>query len=258
MIERVEAVETDEAAALAIRAKDNPALMADLWDAVQGNLAVWVRRRMISRFGQGTRLFDADDLVQSGYLALVDTVADYDPDRGSFWAILHFHVLRQFYEVTGGGSHKDKRPHLFASSLDDMLTVDGDELEFNMPDPRAAAAFERVEDDCFRAQLRVCLDECMADMTPEQAAIIRERYYNGKDRQDVAAETRQKIDHVRWLEEKAMLYLLRPKNTQRLRSFMYPDLYVGNGLAAFRRRGERGFTSRVEALAMEELAKEGL
>ena len=257
MIEKVEAVETDEAAALAIRAKDNPALMADLWDAVQGNLAAWVRRRMVRRFGQGTRLFDADDLVQSGYLALVDTVADYDPDRGSFWAILHFHVLRQFYEVTGGG-HKDKRPHLFASSLDEAFTLDGDELESVLPDPHAAVAFERVEDDCFRAQLRACLDECMSDMAPEQAAIIRERYYNGKDRQDVAADTGQGISRVLRLEEKAMQHLRRPKNTPRLRSFMYPDLYAGNGLQSFKHRGERGFTSRVEALAMETLTREGL
>lgn len=250
--------ELDEVSALAVRAKDDPALMAELWDGVQGNLTAWVRRHAARRFGQGTRLFEADDLTQSGYLALVDTVADYDPDRGSFWAILHFHVLRRFIEVTGGGSHRDKRPHLFANSLDQTISREDGEIAFDVEDETAAAAFERVEDELHHAQLRACLDECMADMPPEQAALIRERYYGGKDQKDIAADTGRGADHIRRLEENAMLYLRRPKNTQRLRPFLYYDAYTGNGIGSFKHRGERGFTSKVEALAIEILTREGL
>lgn len=92
-------------------------------------------------------------------------------------------------------------------------------------------------------------------MPPEQAAVIRERYYAGKKQKDVAANTGVGLSRVRRLEENAMLYLRRPKNTQRLHSFMYPDFYVGNGLQAFK---NRGYTSRVEVLAMETLTREGL
>ena len=116
----------EEVTLLAMQAKGNPALMLSLWDAVRRLIALWANQYIHNAHEQGNRLFDTDDLIQSGYLALVDAVAGYDPEAGAeFTTYLHYHVRKHFTEVSGHRGTK-RRPEVDAVSLDEPLNVDGD------------------------------------------------------------------------------------------------------------------------------------
>lgn len=106
--------------ALALMAKDNPKLMETLWLAVKRLIGLWA-----CKHGENRRLYDLDDLMQSGYLALHDAVQGFDPEAGmEFTTYLNYHIRGRFAEVSGRRGSKT-RPELGAVSLDAPL--DGDD-----------------------------------------------------------------------------------------------------------------------------------
>ena len=73
----------------------------------------------------GTRLFDVDDLTQSGCFALIKAVDRYDPDSEmSFLSYLNFHLRSAFAEAAGQRSSK-LRPEVDATSLDKTIAYEG-------------------------------------------------------------------------------------------------------------------------------------
>lgn len=110
----------EDVSLLACKAKDNPALMLPLWDAVRRLVGLWASKYYGHIKENGTGAFEIDDLVQSGYLALVDAVAGYNPENeagAEFTTYLRFEVRRQFAKVTGHYGTK-KRPEHYSTSLE--------------------------------------------------------------------------------------------------------------------------------------------
>lgn len=179
--------------ALAVNAKTNKACMLPLWEAVERLIGSWAFR--YHRNGE-TRLFDADDLLQAGYLALVDAVSGYDlKDGAEFTTYLHYHIRTRFAEVIGRRGIK-KRPEYCAASLDEPLADDTDTSRLDMlTDPDATTAFERVEDSLFNEQLHSALEECLLRLPQEQSDMLRERYYDQKTVK-VMAEARGVEQHI--------------------------------------------------------------
>lgn len=128
---------------LACKAKDNPAYMAPLWNAVRRLIGLWASKYAQHIALNGNSEFDVDDLIQSGYLALVEAVDGYDPENeagAEFTTYLRFAVRRQFAKVTGHYTTK-KRPEQDAVSIDAPLPgQEGLTLLGTLPDP--AAEFE--------------------------------------------------------------------------------------------------------------------
>ena len=147
---------------MAIRAKENTALMATLWDAVERLIGFWARRYISEGTDRGTRLYEADDLIQASYLALVDAVDAYDPDKGELTTILRFYVQTAFAEVSGRRGSK-LRPEIYAASLDAPLYDDNDTTRGDML-TNTAADFtediierEAIRQDC--AAIRAEIDK---------------------------------------------------------------------------------------------------
>ena len=128
----------NEVSQLAIRAKGDASLVEALWLSVERFIRVWVNRYHPRT---GTRLYDADDLTQAGFLAVCDAVRDYDETQGmEFVGFLCFSIRRRFREVMGTRGTK-VRPEVGAVSLDvpldeadgatrlDMLADTGDALD---------------------------------------------------------------------------------------------------------------------------------
>lgn len=107
---------------LAVSAKTDPAHLEPLWLAVHRLIIFWAKR--YPRPANGCS-YDVDDLVQSGYLALVDAVQGYDPDKGKFTVYLRYFVRLHFADVAGVRTSK-QRPENHATSLDAPLAGDGD------------------------------------------------------------------------------------------------------------------------------------
>lgn len=154
--------ELDEVSALAVRAKDDPALMAELWDGVKYFVRLSAYKYISRAYawqGQSTRHFDADDLIQSGYLALVDAVKGYDPERGAFITYLGFYIRNRFAEVAGRRGTK-RRPEFEADSLDTPIGEDGDtSMGAMLADPNAEFADDITEREALKQDCAALLTE---------------------------------------------------------------------------------------------------
>jgi RNA polymerase sigma factor (sigma-70 family) len=221
-------------AELAQAAKRDRAYMLPLWEAVVRLIALWARRYM-----QGTpaRLYDVEDLTQAGYLALADAVAGYEPQAGAdFTTYLRYHVRKRFAEVA---RRKGTKRAPYVLSLDEPLDDEADTLRVDtVADPDADTAEAGIA-DVWNKELRRALDECIATLPEEHAAVIRARYYEGAP-----------IPGSHSIEQSALYRLRRGKNGQRL--WVYIELcerqYRRGGYRRFRETGYSSVEEAVERL----------
>lgn len=233
----------NEELALLVKQGDQGAA-ADLWKQNQGILY-----RLMSRyFPLCNAAVSREDLLQSAYFALMCAVKAYEPSKGyAFVSYLSYNVrnaAREAFGFKGGNSPSPIVVYLstpIAGVEDGSITI-GDSIE----DEAASAAMEGIQDDWEREQLRACLDDYLCDLAPEQAAVIRARYYEAKGLQTVADESGSTAAGVRLLEEKALRALRTPKYKPRLSSFLDAADCKGYGLEAFK---NRGYVSMVEVKA---------
>jgi RNA polymerase sigma factor (sigma-70 family) len=211
-------------------------LMADLWEQVRLFVIKQARRVPL----EGRADVELDDLIQSGYLALVDAVADYKPEMGGFLTVLKYRLLTRFAEATRFRSERQQRETLAgALSLDAAVSDEGRSSTLGdfQEDPAAADALEAVEDRIFRAQLREAVADVLGDLPKEQRELLRLRYWEGRTLLELAEARGVAIEGVRQKEKKAIRELRKPKNAVRLVHFYDFDYYGGTGLGAFRSTG---------------------
>lgn len=161
-------------------------LYAELWSQVRGFISVMALRRIlhISKPSEA----DADDLIQSGYLALVETVRAYDPERGAFNTILGYHLRRAFNEACGVRTERAARdPIHSATSLDVPANTDDPDGETwgdlipGQEDPEQTAV------DCvYREQLRLAEERLLNRISVKGADIIRSTILDGESLSECA------------------------------------------------------------------------
>ena len=96
----------------------NSALLLERWQSAERLIKMWANQYITTT---ETRLFDFDDLCQAGFLAIVDTVQMFDPEKGSFNTLLRYHIRRRFAEVSSHHGTK-QRPELHSMSLDESIS----------------------------------------------------------------------------------------------------------------------------------------
>lgn len=234
---------TNEEWAILAKQGDKEA-MRELWEQNQGLLFILMRRffPLCSKYG-----LTPEDLMQDAYFALARAVDAYDPDKPLLLSsYLSYHVRNAAHDALGHRGRKDNTVPSMVS-FDELLPgTDGITFADAIEDENAAAELELVQDDWLREQLRACLDDCMADMPPDQADTLRSRYFEGKTLQATADTMMTNRERVRQLESKGLRYLRKPRNSTQLRPFLYAEDCHGYGLMAFK---NRGYVSRVEVLA---------
>ena len=166
---------TNEELAAAVQAGDYDALMR-LWEQV---------RRLVLKQAHrwaGVGGLEVDDLMQCGFIALMEAADTYDSDGGSaFSTWLVMHIRREFAAACGQRTERQRRePLLNALSIDAPLTDDAWEpftLADTLEDPSASEAMEAVDERDHDDRLRAVLEEALACLTPEQQEAVRRRYY---------------------------------------------------------------------------------
>jgi len=170
---------------LAILAKTNPAYLGALWQAVYRLVTLWANKYASN--GQGSRLYDTSDLVQSGYLALVDAVANYDPNTGAFTTYLRFHIRRHFAEVAGRRGTK-RRPEVYAISLNEPINEGADVCHLDLlPDPEAHYAYADAMENLDVQRAHEAIQGEMAKLTPQQQQAITLHICAARTTKDTAA-----------------------------------------------------------------------
>lgn len=162
--------------------------MGELWEQVE-KLVKWKANRIMTALSLKNNPcgVELDDLMQSGYVAMVAAANTYNAENGKFSTWLMYHLQKEFADITGyrtkQGQHDPLNlPYGMVAELDKPMSDDAnsDPLSEIIPDQYAAATMEAVEERLYREQLHEALEQAMAEIPANRAEVLRQRYYEGK------------------------------------------------------------------------------
>lgn len=172
---------------LAVRAKEHEDLaVLELWEAVRRFVEMKAARYL--REANYNILTEYDDLVQDGFIAMLDAVELFDPERGAgFIGVLVYSLQKRFAEE--GGHRTSKRdPLQLAGSLDAPLyqgEEDGDSMADALPDPCGEYAFALVEYYDYRRYVRRLLYAALQSLTDTQRTRIIQYFFRNMKMEEV-------------------------------------------------------------------------
>lgn len=236
---------TNEELALAIKAGQN-ALTVELWGQVEAFVQM-VARRYYNRL-DGCRGVEVEDLVQSGFLALMDAVQGYDPEKGAFLTYLGNWLHSYFRQAAGLKTKRAARDPISSPVSLDMETEGGDTLGDLQPDVRNEP--EEVEERIYTEQLHAALEKALNMLDAEAAATIRQRFYEGLTLRSIAERSGRTEGHVYRVQNRALSQMYRNARRCGLEEFL--DVHTNY----FRRAGrQRSSPVEAEVLRREWLRK---
>ena len=126
-----------------------------------------------------------------------------------------------------------------AISLDKPLDNDAEGASFGdlVPDPKATAIMDAVEEKLWREQLHKGMEGVLSELPPEQSTVLRCRYYECQTQETVAKRLGMPAYKVQSLERKGLRELRGHKLARKIRHFYDFDYYKGAGLGAYQRSG---------------------
>ena len=232
--------------------------MGELWDQVKG-LVAWKARHIMTALDlRGSSCgVELEDLIQSGYIAMVEAVHYYNPENGAVFSTCLINSLKTvFAEATAYRTQRGRNEPLnTAFSLDKPLTDESDSSLFGdfVPDPKAAATMLSIEERLWREQLHEALEAALASLPEKYADVMRLRHYQGLTLADVGEIRGTSPERIRQMENKAIRQLRKPSVACHLRPFYDFDFYCGTGLGAFQ---HTGMSIQERYLVLEEDRKE--
>lgn len=230
---------SNEELVAAIHAGENR--MGELWEQVVG-LVKWKARRIITAIDlSGSSCgVELEDLVQSGYLALVKAVETYEPTAGAFSTWLGYHLKNAYAEATNYRTTRGKKEPLNnCLSLDSPLTddVDNDTFMEVVADPNSLKQQESVEEAVWQEELCAAVETALSTVPETYREILRLRYWDNLSLETIGDFQGISKERVRQLECKGLQKLRQPRNACHLRPFYDFDFYCGTGMGAFQHTG---------------------
>lgn len=232
----------------------NSAALTQLWEinrpVIRTMFWRWYSRNQGVAESAGVTL---EDLDQESYFAVKEAAEYHNPEKGAFLTALQYFVQHRIqkailqgrgrYVVTEDGRRVrvSAEPLDRAQSLDEPVPWDDDGEVTRAdvtPDPAAAQAFEDVEHDSYRQELRAVLDKALSLLPDRQRNVIAWRFYEGLTLQQAAALDGVTKERIRAIEDAALRAL---RQNQELRRFYGEDLlsraYQGTGFGAWKSGG---------------------
>ena len=224
---------TNEELARRIQNGDD-ALMLQLWEQVKR----WVSRvamRWYLHF-EGGRGVEVCDLVQAGYLAMLDAVRTFEDGNGSFLSWLTYYLQNEFGALYGIRTERTKRDPLnIAISLDAPIgDEDGMTIAETVVDPDGENGYQQIENNDFIRSLRDALEKALADIPPKSAETIRRKWLDNQTRLEIAEDLGVSYNEIVRREKRGFSYLRRPQTIEKLREF---NPYSCTGYQAWYRSG---------------------
>lgn len=219
----------------------SPERTEELWKRVE-RLIKWKANRIMTALElRGSACgVEFEDLVQCGYLAMVAAAESYSPEKGRYASWLMYHLQTEFAKATGYRTkHGQNEPLNDAFSLDKPMgeDTDGDLLGDLIPDWRAVAELEAVEEQEYQKQLQEAMDNALNCIPPECSDVIRMRYYQGMTQEETGKLLGISGEQARLREGKGLRKMRAPKVASILRPFYDFDFFYGTGLSAFKNTG---------------------
>lgn len=236
------------AAVRAVQAGE-PGATLKLWEGVRRFVAKAAHRWARNSNGRTPH----EDLMQAGFLAMLDAVEKFDPERegGGFLAVLRLTLKTRFAEESGIRTTRRDALH-YAESADApaYASEDSPTVADTVPDGSAVLAFVGVEYGDFLDYCRRIIGAALDGLTPAQAAVVRLYYLDGLTLDEVAARRRLSSKQaVKEAEERALDRLARGKYRRELRECL-------DGFEDFHAARDTTGASRTETAALRNIEKE--
>ena len=202
---------------MSIRAGDQD-LILPLWEQVRGFV---VKQAQIRLHNYPSRAVDEDDLIQAGFVAMMEAVKTYRDDMEcGFIGWLAFHLKTSFNETIGVRSKRQKRdPIHHCLSLDAPISDDDPDLFLGdtVADPNDP--FEECEREIWLEQLGKALEAALQDLPKDQADILRRRYYDGNTLAEIAEDMNASGTAVKSKETKGLRKIRTGRHGPQLAQF---------------------------------------
>ena len=227
---------SNEELAILIRNGDKSKL-TELWDGVRGYVAKTAHSYMViydGRYG-----VEFDDLMQSGFLAMVATAESYEPKDAKFITWLTYHLKTAFAEAANRRTKSQrKNPLHSASSLMEPVPGAEDGEMLLMDTIPAPDAFEEVEAKIYREQLRADLEAVLSTIPAANADVIRRHFFDGVELSEIASERGVSNEAVSARKREGLRNMRQKVNTSqgaRLKAYVEnsTNYYAGTGLGRF-------------------------
>lgn len=196
-------------------------LLLELWQQVERFVAM--RARMRARALNGGGGVTVDDLIQSGYIAMLSAVDGFDPEQGmAFIGWLNLALKTAFAEAIGRRSRRQALDPLHrAGSLDAPVGDDEDGATVGdlQADPSADAGFAEAEARIWGEQLHAALEKALGRLPEDERTIIIIRFYQGKTVQEAGRILSMSKGTASSLERRALWSLRRSPACAGLRRF---------------------------------------
>ena len=207
---------TDEELVVRIQAGELDRL-PEMWKQVSNFVDMQAGKRARALYGFGG--VTAEDLYQSGYIALVNAIDSYKIGGGMpFIGWLALYLKRAFAEAGGFKYSRCAHDPLHrAGSLDAPFQVgEGKPVTLidTLPDTCADQDLQDVEDRVWLEQLRAALDTALAELPDKQNELLRRRYYTGQTLKQITADMGIGETTVYRWEKEAFQKLRRRKDLQ--------------------------------------------
>ena len=226
-----------------------------LWERVQ-KLVQKLANEYYSKGFKERPDIDLDDLMQSGFLAVLDAVEAFDPAKGyKFTAYLHYHCANHFNALAGIRS-ESRRNNPVAGAIRNAKSLDApvvsDDEDFTLLDliPDPGANFEDVEEDLYYQEAHAALEEAM-DGAPG-ADYVRMEFWQGKTVPEIAEECNLPAKKVRREKNKCLERMSRKKVLIPYKKDIKTNYFQHISISKFQATG----ISATEAIAFKHLDKE--
>lgn len=168
---------------------------------------------------------DMEDFIQCGYFAMLAAVEAYDPKKGyKFNSYINFKYKKQVYEMFGNVREGDRRIFpVAATSLNVTLENDGHETELlDMLEDENA---ESIEENYEKKEMKRIIREAVNRLPELECYVIRQIYFKGRTKTDIAKEMRTKDQFkvTRW-EDRALHILRKDKALQALHTAYFKNM----------------------------------
>ena len=211
---------TNEELALKAKAGDQAALL-QLWEQNHGLAHIFSVRRLDSLRALGNqRGAEYDDLMQAAFLAMVDAVGYYDPEKEYSFVSYWGRCIKAEYSALLGLRTSKRDPIDCSTSLETPLGDDEDSDVLGDMIPAPGDEYEKADHEIWRAELHATMEKVLAQLTPRQQQALRLRYYDGLSYDSIADQMGVSLNVCRAIEEKARWQIKRPALRRELESFI--------------------------------------
>lgn len=192
--------------------------LPELWAQVERFVWRQGRRWLLALDGRGGVALE--DLLQCGFLALVDAVDSYRADKGkNFIGWFDYRLKTAFSEAYGLRTQLQRQDPIHqALRLEAPLTDKvGDPLVLAdvLQDPAAEAAFDSVE----KMELRETMRKALQSLTEDQRTAVYLRYWCDLTLEQIGNSLGLSRSEVALLEQTALRKLRHPVNSQKLMQY---------------------------------------